>query len=334
MGPAESLELNAGDAVLIVQLRAMGDMLLTTPLLRQFKRTYPDVHLDVLAEPLPARILSHNPNLRRVHVAPPRGSSPFDYLPILKSIRRERYRLAVDLISTPGSALLTRLSGAAERIGYRLRGRSWAYTRPVNRRSRPIYNPLSKFNMTRELGIEPEGMKLDIFIGAEEEAAADEIWNRPGLNRRDLVVGLAPWSKRPWRRWNFDGWISLIRRLSNELKVTYLLFATEGEREDLLPVEKASGLEVYWAGATDILQTASLIRRCRTMLTLDNGLKHIAVAMGVPTLTIYTGSDPRVWNPPDDPRHMYIVLESIRSKVQIDKAIDIIRNLLRVTATR
>jgi len=297
------LKLHPQDKVLLIQLRAMGDTLMLTPLIRAFKRANPEIRLDVMVEDLPAQVLRNNPCISNIHIAPGRGSAPGKYIPLIRRLREERYDLAVDFLSTPGSAILTRLTGARHRVGYRLRWRSWAYTHPVNRCEEPLYNPLTKFDLVRDLKLDPETLNLDLFIGDEEKKEADQAWQAFGFDEMTSVYGIAPWSKRPWRRWKNEAWLEVIQNISRSGNVRWLLFAAEGERSGLAAIENHPGIDIRWAGMEDIRQAAALIKRCRAMLCADNGLKHIAVAMKTQTLTIFTGSDPAVWNPPDDPRH-------------------------------
>ena len=307
MEPAEGLLLGSGAAVLLIQPRAMGDALLTTPLIRALKSNYPSCDIDFLAESLPARLLRFNPHLREIFIAPQRGSQPWRYAPLLTRLIALRYRLAVDLISTPGSALLAYLTRAHVRVGYRLRGRSWAYTHPVPRRVEPIYNPATKFDLVAMLGLQPDNLSLDLVISDHIQNRSDKIWSELSLNPKTTVIGLAPWSKREWRRWSLDAWGEFIKSASIEQNITWLLFAGANERAELAGIERLNSARVVWASQSDILETAALIGRCKLLIGVDNGLKHIAVALGVPTLTIYTGSNPVVWNPPGMSIHRALV---------------------------
>ncbi|MDP8240547.1 MAG: glycosyltransferase family 9 protein [Candidatus Hatepunaea meridiana] len=306
------LNIRSGDAVLMVQLRAMGDTLLSTPLFRSFKQSFPASSIDVLVEPLPAQVLKNNPYIRNIHIAPVSRSSFRSYIPILRRLRKERYSLAIDLLSTPGSALLTRMTGAKYRIGYRLRGRSWAYTHPAERSIKPVYNPLTKFDLTAALNVKSADLSLNIFPGEDDERRANDTLEKFGLNDSTVICALASWSKRAWRRWDAKAWLDVIKQVSRQHNVSWLLFASSRERAELDDIENASDININWAGAQDILHAAALMKRCSAMLCADNGLKHIAVAMGVPTLTVFTGSDFQVWNPPDDPNHPYFDLREVK----------------------
>lgn len=278
----------------------MGDMLLATPLLRAVKNRFPDGVIDVLSEPLPAQVLRHNPHLRRVIIAETRRMGLSGYMGLIADLRKSGYDIAIDLISTPGSALLAALSGAPCRIGFRLRWRSWAYSFPIERDIEPRYYVLTKFLFVKDLGIEPRDLTLDLFIDDDSRRWADEKWQMLNLERYKPVIGLAPWSKRLKRRWDIDAWMRFLIEASATRDIAWILFGSENERVQMSPLLEVSGLNVFWAGADDILKAAALMKKCRLLVGVDNGLKHIAVAVGTPTLTVFVSSDPRDVNAPDD----------------------------------
>ncbi len=312
-----AIELKSGEPVLFIQIRAMGDMILTTPVIREFKKRFPNNPIDVLAQPLPAQVLLNNPNVRNVYtdlkVAP---------------LREQRYGLAIDFLSTPGSALISRLSGARYRIGYQLRWRSMWYTHPIERRVEPLYNPLTKFDLMNPLGVVPSDSALpEIFIRGKDKLWASNRLAECDLNETEQVIGLAPWSKREWRRWSLSSWIDQLKRINNEHKTSFIMFASESERIELKPLLDCrfhdNNKPIIWAGADHILRVAALMKRCQVLIGADNGLKHIAVAANVPTITVYVGSEPEVWNPPDDPKHIAIdVRKDPFNQIYIDQIIN------------
>lgn len=325
---AEEIALGSGGNVLLIQIRAMGDTLLTTPLIRDFKLRYPAVNIDILVEPLPAQVLTNNPNISEIKVSPQRGSSWSTYIPLLKDLRRKEYKLVVDLISTPGSALIARLSGARFRIGYRLRWRSWAYTLSVQRRRESLYSPLTKYDLTTGLDVRCSSPIPQLFPGDDNLQRADDFLKKYNLDNKDRIIGIAPWSKRVQRRWDTEAWLKLMKTVDTEQKYRWLLFTSASERESVYDIEKSTGFNVIWVGAEHILDAASIMSSCKLVVGSDNGLMHIAVALSIPTLTIFQphpGVDPGAWTPPGYKHHDYLIapadktdlsqfLESIESK--------------------
>src|SRR5687767_13387753 len=119
--------------ILLIRLRLIGDVVFTTPIPRALKRVFPDAHVAYLVEPDAAPVVTGNPHLDEVIVAPrPRGLARLvGDLRLARSLRRRRYDLVIDLHGGPRSAWLALLSGAPRRIGYQIKGRTWMYTRAV-----------------------------------------------------------------------------------------------------------------------------------------------------------------------------------------------------------
>ena len=95
-----------------------------------------------------------------------------------------------------------------------------------------------------------------------------------------------------------------------ERNCRWLLFASGSERESLREIEMSTDFQILWVGAEHILDAATVMGSCRMVIGGDNGLMHVAVASGVPTLTIfqpYPGVDPAAGTPPGYARHRYLI---------------------------
>jgi ADP-heptose:LPS heptosyltransferase len=113
--------------ILLVRLRLIGDVVFTTPVIRALRRRYPHARLDYLVEPAAAPIVTGNPHLNEVIVAPkPRGLGRLMAdVRLARTLRSARYDIVIDLHGGPRSGWLTWASGAPRRIGYDIKGRGW-----------------------------------------------------------------------------------------------------------------------------------------------------------------------------------------------------------------
>src|SRR5687767_5724394 len=113
--------------ILIVRLREIGDVVLTTPAVRGIRTRFPDARLTYVVEPAAAPVVIHNPHLDEVIVAPrTRGLAGCAAdLALGRRLRTRGYDLAIDFHGGPRASLLTWLSGATTRVGYHVIGRSW-----------------------------------------------------------------------------------------------------------------------------------------------------------------------------------------------------------------
>lgn len=290
----------------------MGDTLLATPLIRDFKRVYPDCRVVVAAETVPAQALENNPHIDEIVIAPPRGRLPAAYCKLIMQLRRFSFKVSIDLISTPASAAIGYFTRARHRFGYNLRGRAWAYTTQIERMSEPIYNPLTKYRLAAPLGITPSSALPEIYPSGDHFLWVENQLKGWGIDpKKQVVIGLAPWSRRPWRRWPVENWKRLVEMINLQRQFNWILFAAPSERPLLADIESAPNSGIFWAGTDHLLQAAALMAKCRLVLCSEAGLKHIATAVSVPTFTIYReypGVNPASWTPPD-PRHHDLIVD-------------------------
>ncbi len=308
---ADAPELIApGSRVLFILLRAMGDVLLATPAIQAFKKAFPTSQLDVLVERIPSQPLRNNPDIHQIIISPNRGSKAHGYLPVIRQLRRNRYDTVVDFQSTPGSALLARLTKAPTRIGFNRRMRSWAFTHPVTPEESPGYAPLPKFKLLENFGIavpslsDSEASLPRLYPDANCHKLADDFLVNAGIDQTSRIVGLAPYCRRDWRMWSVSNWCDLILESAKHSKTTWLLFAGPDEREVLRDLENLQGVRVIWVGMKDLLPAAAVMQKCQAVVTGENGLLHLAVAAGVPTFSIFCGRDaPGQWVPLEEGKH-------------------------------
>ena len=125
--------------ILLVRLRQIGDVVFTTPAIHALRLRCPTAHITYIVEPVAAPVVRHNPHIDELIVVPKRrgaGGLLAD-LALARTLRTRRFDLAIDFHGGPRASLLTWLSGAPQRLGYEVAGRSWMYTQRVAR-PRPL----------------------------------------------------------------------------------------------------------------------------------------------------------------------------------------------------
>ena len=163
------------NAILVIQLRRLGDILLTTPVLARLRKRFPKARIDFLCEPAGRAVLENNPNIDRLRLYDrfrPAGE--------IRDVRREGYDAVLDFMNNPRSALLTGLSGARWRVGFAIGVRRAFFNHAVPVPVEPEYVPLRKIRLldhwlTRALGQSAsEGRVLpELHLSPSEIAEAD-----------------------------------------------------------------------------------------------------------------------------------------------------------------
>ncbi|MBU1882029.1 glycosyltransferase family 9 protein [bacterium] len=293
--------------ILLIQLRAIGDVILTTPAVRLVKRRFPTAKIDFVTNAVPAEILQGNPHIHRII---PKTYAKNDILGALRffaGLRCNRYDIVVDFLGTPGTAQMTFFSGAKTRIGYDLRIRKFAYThiRPTARSD--IYNALAKMTLLEPLGIKPEDPYPEIFVTEDARQWAENYFDDNKLDG-NRIVAVAPAAKRQARRWMPEYYAEVSDWLLEEGYSVVMPWGP-GEKEYVEGVAGRMKRKPLLTPPLNLMQLAALLQRCQLLLCNCGGTKHFAAAVGTSTLSMYGASDPRAWTPPDDPRHVYLVAD-------------------------
>ena len=187
--------------VLAVRFSSIGDILLTTPLLRAIRRSHTGARVTVLTKREYVPLLSHNPHVNLVLGLPANGS----LLSLASELRADRYTHLVDLHDNLRSRALRLLVPGKWRTYPKHRlVRAWLIRAKRNRYRdrRPIAERY--FSAARDLGIKPDGCPPDFFLGAE---AGEEVfdWLRTvGLEREPNIVALAPGAAHATKRWPLE----------------------------------------------------------------------------------------------------------------------------------
>jgi len=284
--------------------RRVGDSLLATPALRALKTRWPDAELSVVAEPHVARVFNHNPSVTNV-VTIECGPSP---LQLSAAARRGgKPDIVVDFLSDPRSAMATWLTGARTRVGFSRHGMNWAYTHRVARQDpqHPIYTALHKLELAHELGIETMDAHTEFYLTPDDRAFASAAWQAREWNSAQSVTAFFVFSRREHKRWPLHGFSDVITRMQLKNISTPLVLATPGDEDAVAELQTKANLPTrHVLKVNNLGQLGAVLERCRLLIGNDGGPKHVAVALGTPTLTLFGPDSPVYWTPPDSDSHL------------------------------
>jgi heptosyltransferase III len=274
--------------ILVVVLRRLGDVLLTTPLIRSLKEAYPQASIDALVFAGTEGMLTGNPDLQDVIAVAQRPRLAETLLLVTRLFRR--YDLAVSVQTGDRPTALAVVAGR-QSAGPVEPARS-AVKRLVL--SRTCTNDRRRHRVDSVLSL---AELLGIPLRAEIVCPAGVV--RPELvpARPYAVVHAAPMFV--YKRWTGEGWRALAAAL--------------GERGLAVAVTGATGDRAYlddvWRGpdiGADLLrldgkltwpELSALIAGARVYIGPDTAITHLAAATATPTVALYGPTDPRLWGP-------------------------------------
>ncbi len=280
--------------ILLLQLRQLGDILLTTPCIREIKRAWPEAEVSFLAHPMGRLVLEGNPYLHELIIY---GSSWTEQAALLKKLRRASYDIVLDFMYNPRSAFYARWTGASRRLAFPSR-RDFLFTESVAQNPEVEYIVREKFRYLEQLSISPVAQGLDLPWSAQH-AALSEKWlqSEPALAVAPLRVVLSPTHRRVERQWPLSRYAALADRLTRTWGAAVLWIWGPGEQEFVQRAMCMAKEKTYLAPATSFRELAALIANCDLFVGNSNGPSHVAVAVDTPSLQLHGPTYAKTWCP-------------------------------------
>jgi len=292
--------------ILLIQYKPIGDVLLSTPLIKVLKKNYPNSEITFLTGPAASQVLENNPHLDNILIFDKNGKDIIGGFLYFLRLRKYNFDLAIDIQGNFSTAWASFFSGAQLRVGYNLRGRRYLYNKKVSNITEDRYSSLKKFILLKRIGIFEEEEKPEIFLTEKETEFGKNVLNKLNVKEDDFIISVSPVSKRQARRWTKEGFAKLSDILISDYKAKVIMHWGPGEFDYVSDIVNKMNEKPVLLPKTCVREMASVIVKSKLMITNDNGPKHIAVALGVPTVTIFGPTNPKVWNPSDTEKHPYV----------------------------
>jgi heptosyltransferase-3 len=279
--------------LLVIKPRAVGDVLLSTVVIRNLRAALPHAEIHYLTEPPSAPVVANNPAVNAVVVFDPHSMSGLE---LIRRVRKGRYDLVFDLFGNPRTALVTRLSGARHRVGYRFRGRSYAYTVLVEPRGDRVHNTQFNLDALEAVGIPIIDRTVEFPVPAEDQDSMDRYLESavpPGV----LLVAVNTGGGWYTKRWPLERFARLADAIADRFGAAILLPWGPGQREEVETVRNAMHHAPLVPPPTTLPQLGALLKRCSLLVSNDSGPMHIGAAVGARVVGIYGPTNPILQGP-------------------------------------
>jgi heptosyltransferase-2 len=293
--------------ILIVQTAFLGDVILTTPLIKGLRGVFPDSSIFFLLIPETKRLLDNNPHLNEVLTYDKRGRKGVGtFLQILEQVKKHNFDLAVIPHHSFRSALLTYLAGIPVRIGFDKSAGSILFTRKVTYRS-DIHEVERNLSLISEFESPPIDSSPELFPSADDFSFAHEQLFDSGIQEGDRIVAVAPGSVWATKRWLPERFAEVSQSLMDQSGIKVVLLGSDEDRalcDKIADLMKEKPLNL--AGRIDILQTAALISLCSVLLSNDSAPVHLTSAMKKPVVAIFGSTVPEFGFAPYKVSHLIV----------------------------
>jgi lipopolysaccharide heptosyltransferase II len=310
--------------ILIINTFGIGDVLFTTPLITNIKRADPQTEIHYLANSRSASFLEHNPDIERVIVydrddfKQAYGRSLFEYLvkgrELLRSIRKERYDLVLDLSLDRGMGFLTALAQIPRRIGFDYKGRGLLLTDKIPFKGYEGRHVVEHyFDLLKEIGVPVVDKALVLHIPETDVQWANQWFRQKALIFAKPLIAVFPGGGASWgksavlKRWPVEKYAKLVDKMIEKYNAHIILMGNQADHELCRVIAEKSRITVHVAaGEPTITQTAALLKHCTLVVCNDGGPLHVAVAAGVPTVSIFGPVDDQVYGPYPTGKHIVV----------------------------
>lgn len=281
----------AARKIVVVDFGFLGDALNLVPALWEIKRHYPDAALHVLSSPLGAEVLRLAPCVDRVWPVEihPKRRTLSAQLAVIRALRREKFDIAFNFSGIDRATIFTGLTGARWRAAHP-GGRKHFWNRwLVHFWVEPQDPDITVWERHRRTlaacGFTLQPPRFDLRV--DEESAK---WAEPLVPRGSVHVSIN--SANPLKEWPLEHYVEMLRAVwpvEPELRFVVSAAANPREQERLrkfLALVNDSRL-LTLPCQPGIAQIAAAVQRCRVHVGPDSGVVHLAVALGVPTISFF-----------------------------------------------
>jgi ADP-heptose:LPS heptosyltransferase len=286
--------------VLVIRLSSMGDIVLTTPVLRALQtQLHGEVEIHYLTKQSFAFLLEANPRITRVHTF---SKTVQEVLPELETIG---FDYIIDLHNNIRSAVVKRRLKALTFVFDKVNLQKWLLVNTGWNRM-PNLHVVDRYMATlKAFGARDDGKGLEYTIPAGE--ALSELMRSQAMQRAFIavVVGGAHPGKRP----SPEVLISWLK------DIQYPIILIGGKEDQMDAQQIAEGIEcLNWVGELTVHQSAEVVKLARVVLTGDTGMMHIASAFQRPIVSVWGCTTPQLGMAPYCPHQASVIVEPMGRK--------------------
>lgn len=276
--------------ILIIRFSSIGDIVLTTPVVRCLKRQLPDCEIHYLTKKAFEPVLRSNPYISKIITI---GHNIDEVIPGLK---KESYDHIVDLHKNFRSLGVRLKLGIKSTSFPKLNFRKWLMVTLKINRMPDVHVVDRYFKSVTSLGVINDLSGLDYFIPEGDRVKPVHLPETHQNGYVAMVIG----GKHKTKQLPTEKIIELLTRLNYPV----IILGGSEDREDGLIIEQQIVKRVYSAcGKFNLNQSASLIEQARVVITNDTGLMHIAAAFKKPVISIWGNTVPELGMYPYMPQH-------------------------------
>jgi len=295
---------------LILRLSSIGDVLHATPVAQVLKTTYPHCHITWLVDEVPSAMLKENPYIDDIYIWPRdrwekhlgRGewrAARQLWSTLRNYLHAQKFDILLDIHGLFISGLIAKASNIPRRIGMSdTRELNWLFMTEIAPSAPEDIHVIPRYlSILRPLGIHSSHYSMTLRVPDESLTFADEFLNQHGVKPSETLIAINPSTTWPAKNWPAEHYATVAKSLYQK---GYRILLCGGPADQALgeSIMHQSGVPlINAANKTSLLQLGALLSRCDLLVTGDTGPLHMAIALGIPTVSIFGPTDPKRFGP-------------------------------------
>lgn len=260
---------------LIIRFSSIGDIVLTTPVIRCLRKKFPDAEIHFLTKHTYKNIVASNPYLNKIHTL---GDS-FELM--LHELKTEEYDFIIDLHHNLRTLRIKKFLKNVKAFSFdKLNIQKFIYTNfKIN--TLPKIHIVERYLQTvNTLGVVNDGLGLDYFIPENDKISTKDLPASHMLGYIAVVIGAALATKKlPLHK---------LKELCSLIKHPIILLGDKDDYEDALMIAASDDIKMYNAcGKFNLNESADILNGAKLVITHDTGLMHIAAALQKPIISVW-----------------------------------------------
>ncbi len=293
--------------VLIIRLDQIGDVVMTTPFLRELRRNLPNAWITLVVTPVVLDLVENCPYVNEALACNWKGDRDIHRFKrhwrawrfAKKYLQQRHFDLAIlprrDTDQSHG-AILAYFSGAHHRVGYS--DNNYNEKPPYYRNNDCLLTHVlgdntikheleSNLELLRFMGGNIHNDRMEIWLREEDDRFAGLMLKLHDIKSNELLIGFVPGAAHLKRMWPLANFVSLGTWLKEKYHAKIVVLGSQEEKslgQQLM--QKLKGAVVNTVGNTTLCQAAAILKRCYLYIGNDSGLMHLAAAAAVPVVEI------------------------------------------------
>lgn len=265
--------------LLIIRFSSIGDIVLTTPVIRCVKKQIPGVELHYLVKPQFKAVVANNPYIDKIHLLQQ------DWQQMIHDLKQEQFDYIIDLHHNLRTLRVKKALKVPAFSFNKLNIEKFIFVK-LKWNVMPKLHIIDRYMETvRPFGVRNDGQGMDYFIAPNEEIRETDLPTSHKLGYVGIVIGASFKTKKlP---------VFKLQELCKKIDHPIILLGGPDDVAEAMEIQKVDRVKIYNAcGKFSLNESADLVRKAKVIIAHDTGLMHIAAAFKKPVISIWGSTTP------------------------------------------